>query len=163
MVKTEFLDNVEKIVAYNKLTSTIGALYKRLDRKYRTLGKEVYEGLIRGNKLPKDSSVEAKLHWEDKKSARSYSLALQEFKQVDPKGYETFIGIKKKHIGARRNYILFGILDGENLTENIYLEIMKDVGLNENEAIKLYDSLVKFGEDIEKKKKNNLEKLLVKI
>ena len=163
MKKTKLLKNVENLVAYNKITSPFGALYKRLDRKYRTLGKEVYEGLINGNELPINSSVEAKLYWKDANLARSYTLALKEFKQVDPKSYEKFMKIKKKHISSRRNYIMFGNLEGEDLPKEIYLEIMKDVGLNENNASKIYDSLMNFSDNMAKTKKENLEKLLIKI
>ncbi len=163
MKKTELLENVENLVAYNNITSPFGSLYKRLDRKYREVGKQVYEGLVKGNKLPEKSSVDAKLHWEDTNLARSYSLALQEFKQVDPKAHERFMEIKKKHTKSRRNYVMFGILEGEDLPKEIYLEIMKDVGLNEDGASKIYDSLMDFSRNLDKKKKESLEKLLVKV
>tara|TARA_Y100000310_G_C20640000_1_gene793366 strand:+ start:872 stop:1363 length:492 start_codon:yes stop_codon:yes gene_type:complete len=163
MIKTELLENVENLVAYNRITSPFGSLYKRLDRKYRELGKQVYEGMVKGNKLPKESLVDARLHWEDTSMARSYTLALKEFKQVDPKAYGKFMEIKKKHTNSRRNYVMFGLLDGKELPKDIYLEIMGDVGLNEEGASKIYDSLMDFSRSLDKKKKENLEKLLVKI
>ncbi len=163
MKKTELLENVENLVAYNKITSPFGSLYKRLDRKYRELGKQVYEGLVKGNKLPEKACVDARLHWEDTSLARSYSLALQEFKQVDPEAYEKFMEIKKKHTKSRRNYVMFGLSEGEDLPKEIYLDIMKDVGLTEDNASQIYDSLMDFSKSLDKKKKENLEKLLVKV
>ena len=163
MVKTELLENVENLIAYNRITSPFGSLYKRLDRKYRELGKQVYDGLVKGNKLPKDSFVNAKLHWEDTSLARSYSLALQEFKQVDPEAYEKFMKIKKKHTKARRNYVMFGLFEGKDLPDEVYLKIMEDVGLNRSEASKIYESLAKFRDSLNEKKKESLEKLLVKV
>ncbi len=163
MKKSNLLDKVVNLVAYNKITNPFGAIYKRLDRKYRTVGKEVYDGLIKGNKLPQDSIVEAKLHWEDTNLARSYSLALQEFKQVDPKGHERFMEIKKKHTKSRRNYVIFGTPGKKELSEDIYLKIIEDVGLDTHEASKVYEFLNSFDKRLNKENKENLEKLLIKL
>ena len=40
---------------------------------------------------------------------------------------------------------------------------MKDIGLNESGASKIYDSLVEFSKKSDQHKKENLEKLLIKI
>ena len=143
MVKSNLFERVRSLIAYNKLTSPLGIIYKRLDRKYRSLGKEIYDSLVNGNSLPEGSKFEAKLYWEDASLARSYTLALQEFKQVDPKGYSKFIEIKKKHTASRRNYLIFSKDKSSDIPEDIYLEIMRDVGLSNEEAIKNRESNIK--------------------
>ena len=163
---TKLEENVEKLIAYKLITSLTGAISSRIERKYKKMGEEIGEKFKNKQKLPEDSYLLADLKWSDEMIgyARRISLSLEEFKQNKPKMYKAFMEIYEKHKQSRREYIEYGIKEGD-LSEDIYLEVIKEVmndKITDGKAKEFYYMLKELNSSLKKgKKEKGLLKFLL--
>ena len=149
MDKKIILQNLaEDFVAYKFLTSVTGRVSDKIKRFYEKVGSEIYLRMKKGDRLKENSNIILNLKWDDDKArsvARQISLALEEFKQVNPKAYNQLMNIKEKHAKSRRGYLEFsGVLDNDyfyNILQNIYPEINEEQKLQIFKGIILLDEL----------------------
>jgi len=148
------------LIAYKFITSITGRISDRAKRVYERLGKEASERLKEKEKLPEKSDLILRLKWSDEAVAwqRKITLALEEFKQVNPEAYEQFEKIREKHKAVRRAYLEFG---GE-IQDEIYVGAIKGVikGITDRDAIAFFNRL-KVTNKVLGKDEEGLQKLLL--
>jgi hypothetical protein len=165
MVKETKLESYARaLITYKFITSSPGTFSDRAKRRYDKTGLNASLMLKEKEEIPKDSQFILSLKYSDEATnwARKLSLALEEFKQVNPKAYKQFQGIRRKHRDVRRYYLEFGLKKGKQLPEEDYIEAIKNIvkGLGEREAKNVCDS-VKILDTALKKKKKSVETLLL--
>lgn len=154
-------ESVEQLIAYKLLTSTTGSISDRAKRKYEGIGTKIAERLKTGDKLPEDSSLTIRLGWSDEVIvwARKISLALEEFKQVNPEAYNQLEEIREKHKNVRRTYLEFG---GE-IPDEVYIKVIQETikGMNYEEAEMFYERIKDVTKKLDKTKKEGLQRFLL--
>ena len=151
MVKLEEL--TKSLIAHKFITSTTGSLSDRAKRRMEKAGEEIYHILKnRKNKIVNIGETKIGLKWGDETTQwiRAISLALEEFKQTNPKAYEQLEEIRKKHKISRRAYLEF---EG-NLPEEIYFQIIHDIvgNINYGQAEQIYRAIFILGKGFGKEK-----------
>jgi len=163
MAKRILEEQTERLIAYKFLTSTTGRISDRAKRKYEKRGEEVGKRLKEGDRIPESSPLILNLRWSDRavSYARNISLALEEFRQVNPEAYQQFQEILSKHRSVRRAYLEFG---GE-IPDEVYISVIREVvgeeKISEEEARAFYNSLHRIGEGLKKKREEGLSTLLL--
>jgi len=156
MAKRKIEKNIEKLIVYKNIASVTGSISDRAKRRYDKVGEETCKRLKSRQIVSEDSGLVARLGWSDDAVswARNISLALEEFKQKYPKYGERLQEIIGKHREVRRNYLEFGLKEGD-LVEEIYIESIKEIieGISDERAKKFYEIIIKLKEELGKKKK----------
>jgi len=152
----------EKLVAYNEMYAPLNKITRRIERRYRKLGHEIYERLVERQNISKNSPISLSLTWQDSLLARGYKLGVEEFKQKFPEYGLILQEMINTHRKCRRNYIQFGLKPQAELPESIYIDVLKDIGLSTKEARKVYKTIKDIGARLETKKQQGLTKLLIK-
>lgn len=152
MAKKKILYGMTEELVVNKFfTSITGRLSDRAKRIYESIGQKAADRWKKGDRLPEDSDLTLKLGWNDKdlNKARSINLALEEFKQENPKGYKQLKEMIDKHRSVRRATLTFG----GNVSQGVYIRAIQNVigGIDEREAIAFYEKLVFAEESLGKK------------
>lgn len=157
MVKREIEKDVERLIAYKLITSITGTISDRAKRKYEGLGDETSEKFKTKQAIPETSDLVAKLKWDDKavSAARKISLGTEEFTTKYPKYGKILAETIQKHREVRRAYLEFGLKEGKELDEEIYVEVIKEVieGISDEKAKRFYGVLREISEELDKKKK----------
>jgi hypothetical protein len=151
----------QRIIGYKFLTSITGKISDRAKRKFENTGKEASEKLKVKEKL-EDPDLTLRLGWSDESVAwaRKITLALEEFKQVNPKAYNQFEEIRNKHKEIRRAYLEFG---GE-ISDESYVGIIREIipDMNQRDAIYFYNGLKNADNVLSKDKgKKGLQRFLL--
>ncbi|MBS3070912.1 hypothetical protein J4407_01265 [Candidatus Pacearchaeota archaeon] len=158
-MKLNLKDYAVNIITHKFLTSVTGKISDRAKRKFEKYGQEAAERLKVKEAL-KDSNLILRLGWSDEAVSyvRKITLALEEFKQVNPKAYTQFERIRGKHKDVRRAYIEFG---GE-VPDSYYIKVIKDIipGINDKDAVVFYNRL-KSADKILTKKGRGIQRLLL--
>ena len=161
MVKKTTLESLgEKFLASKFISSITNVVKERFKNRYEKLGSKIGEQLKEGKKLSEESILILSLEWSDEAPswARKLNLALEEFKQINPKAYEQFEEIRSKHRNVRRDYIRFG---GE-VSEDVYIGIIRDIlKVDDYNAHRIYNSIIGLDEIICRKKRKGDDKYLL--
>lgn len=145
MAGTSLEKLLQELIPFKFLTSSAGVFSDRARRRYDKTAKEIGDQMKLGKELPKSSPFELHLRWDDEMGrayARQLSLALKEFKQVNPEAYEQFEEIRSKHKKSRRASLEFrGTVEDEKYIDAI-IDLIGSGMIEELEAGKIYEALL---------------------
>lgn len=123
---SEFEDQTRRLIALWLLKSTTGSFEGRADRRFEKTREEIGDILKKKErKLPESSGIAVKLKWKNEaiSGARKTTLALREFNQVNPEGYNQLQEILAQHKNVRRGYLEFGGI----VEEEVYIGIIQEI------------------------------------
>ena len=142
-----------QLIAQKFVTSVTGSMSDRAKRRLEATAKLTADRLKRKESLPENSGLILNLTWDDKdvSKSRNYTLALEEFKQVNPEAYAQLQEILGKHRDVRRCSLEFG----GDITNTIYIDTIRDVlgqgNIQEEYARTFYGHLLRVSEALKKK------------
>jgi cell fate (sporulation/competence/biofilm development) regulator YlbF (YheA/YmcA/DUF963 family) len=149
----------QEIIAYKFLTSITGKISDRAKRRFEKSGQEASERL-KAKETLKDSDLILSLRWSDEAInwARKINLALEEFKQTNPKAYEQFEEIRDKHKDVRRAYLEFG---GE-IPDEHYVRVIQEIipEMSKRDSVVFYNKL-KIADRVLSKEEKGLQSFLL--
>lgn len=155
---SKLVENTQNFLAYRLMGGIIRKVGEKARRKYEKLGEEIGVMLKKKQKLPENSYLKMDLKWSDEAPswARKQSLGIEEFKQKYPEHGVELQEMIDKHRKVRRAYLEFGIKEGQEIPEEVYVGIIKELvpDLEEDKSREFYAIVKEIGKKLEVKKKS---------
>ncbi|MCK4522147.1 MAG: hypothetical protein KAU20_06235 [Nanoarchaeota archaeon] len=155
----------ENLVAYRRVIAPLSSLYKKADRRMEPIVEDVYGRLAAGEKLSEGARVIADIETKRKEArARTMRGAIDEFKEKHPRYGGILEGLIEEKRKKENIYLVYGRVGEADLPVSAYVKVLRelDTNLGISDATKLYKSLSDIADRLEIKRKEGLERVLIK-
>ncbi len=146
-----------KLVATDRLYIPSSSFDGKLERSRKKIAVSL--------EIPKDKysgeRAYVKIEEEDKQKARGIREGIDEFSRKYPKYGIILNGIIEEMRTVREKHLYFGMNEGKRLTNEDYLEILKDMGLGPVTAQKYCDVALDISRSLIKKREEKERSILI--
>ncbi len=145
----------QQLVVGYAVSHPFGVYSQRLEHRYKAAGAEAYAMMAAsGNRIitTADSPVFCDMSWKESMVARGLRLGIEEFKKKHPEYANELEKCVKAQRKARRNYVEFGVREDCEIPEEMYLSVLKDIGVPDNIARSTLQTAIRLSEYLEEKK-----------
>ncbi len=155
-------EKVEDLVAYDTVKGAFDSMAKRADRQLKPLADDIYNGLRMGQRVSRRAPVVADYRFQAKDKARTMTEGISEFKKRFPKYGEKLQAIIDETRKTKKRYLVFGVKDGREIPEEIYLGVLESIGIPKEGLKKTLDTVMGITEVLEENREKGLEEMLIK-
>lgn len=164
-MKNKITIATENLVAYRRINMPLASLYKKAERRMDPIANSIYKMLVKGYQMSEGARVIADIETKRKEArARTIREAVDEFKEKHPKYGEVLEKLIQEKRKKKTTYLVYGRVGEEDLPQMAYISVLKelDPNLTTTQATTLYQSLSYVADKLEAKKKEGLERILIK-
>jgi hypothetical protein len=140
---------VIKLIATDRIEIPISSMSGKLKRRKPKLAQEIQ--LPESNRY-KGERVYAHILTEDEMKARTMKEAIAAFVEKYPSHGKVLQGIIAEKRLKKETHFYFGVNEGCRLTEEDYIDVMKDLGFGEVTARGLYNEIIEVSRNLAKKR-----------
>lgn len=152
-------NDVLALITMDRLNLPIKSLENKLAKRRLAQAKDIAEDI--GDTRFVGERTYAFVEEEDKSLARGTKEAIAEFTEEHPEYGAILKGkIAEKRV-QREKHLYFGVNPGARLSGEAYLGVMRDLGISEHRAHLLYPVLNEIGRDLQGKKKEAGNRIIV--
>ncbi|PLW80071.1 hypothetical protein C0585_04095 [Candidatus Woesearchaeota archaeon] len=162
MTYTKLTLETMDLIAYSNIKSSLDSFAKRADRVVKPLASSTYERLTKGQNISENSGIIADYRFEDKDKARTLTEGIKEFKARFPEYGSKLQDIIDETRKTKKRYVNFGLEQGFELPNEIYIDALRKIGIQESRLKSTYNSVMAMSDVLAKKKKEGLTELLIK-
>jgi len=151
---TKLTRAAETIVTCYNIGHSFDVYAQRLERVRKKMGEEAYKLLKEHETVSDGSPVFCNLHWEDTQAARTLRLSVDEFEKNHPEHAQELEETIAYQREVKRNYVQFGVKPSKEIPDELYLSVLKEIGIPDNIAKSTLNTALKLSEYLKKKKKS---------
>lgn len=162
-MRNELTKQTEVLVSYKQIVGPLSSLYQKGNRKLKPLAETITGKLEAGKTISEGARVMAYIERKKTEKARGMREGIALFKKKYKRYGDILEGMIQEKRQENENYLKFGLIGTATLPTSIYVRALKDIGLTSKEAERLYPILENVYENLNGKKKEALDDMLIKL
>lgn len=162
-MRNELTKQTEVLVSYRQVVGPLSSLYQKGNRKLKTLAETISEKLEEGDTISEGARVMAYIEKKKEEKARGMREGIALFKKKYKRYGDILEGMIQEKRQENENYLRFGLIGAATLPIGNYVRVLKDLGLTGKEAERVYPILENVYENLNGKKKEALDDMLIKL
>ena len=130
--------SIIELIATDRIDIPVSSLSGKLKRRKPKIASTIE---FSGNSF-QGERVYARIEDQERVKARGMKEAIERFQKTFPEYGQVLKEMIAEERASREIYLHFGVNPGCRLTAEDYLEVMKNLGFDERDALRLYDTLI---------------------